>query len=244
MISMCCLSSSMVTPSFLASSGIWWFCSSRRCSVTIFSVGVPSRPMCRSCSVRHSCRSRAQTPIGSKPCSSLQRAFDLLDRPRAHARDLVHRCHQVAVVVEVADDGLADLAHQLVVVGLDRELPAEMIGERAAGRERVLDRRQLFDFLRRARPVAVVEVLAEEILVVLVVPGVVFLLGGASSFSAACGSAACRSSVGTSSSSGFSTTSWLSRSASSSVDIGSSLIACCSDGVRISFCASLVCSFC
>src|SRR5206468_12937963 len=31
---------------------------------------------------------------------------------------------------------------------------------------------------------------------------------------------------------------------SSSVDIGSSLIACCSDGVRISFWTSFVCSFC
>ena len=52
-------------------------------------------------------------------CSSLQRALDLLDRPRAHAGDLVHRRHEIAVVVEVADDGLADLAHQLVV-GLNR----------------------------------------------------------------------------------------------------------------------------
>ena len=78
----------------------------------------------------------------------LQRALDFFDRPRPHARDLVDRRHQVAVVVEVADDGFADLAHQLVV-GLDRELPAEVIGQRAAGRQRVLDRRQLFDFLRR-----------------------------------------------------------------------------------------------
>ncbi len=52
------------------------------------------------------------------------------------------------------------------------------------------------------------------------------------------------SSVGTSSSIGFSTISWLSRSESSSVDIGRSLIACWSDGVRISFWTSLVCSFC
>src|SRR5215203_4111293 len=57
-------------------------------------------------------------------------------------------------------------------------------------------------------------------------------------------SAGCSSSVGTSSSIGFSTISWLSNSESSSVDIGSSLIACCNDGVRISFWTSLVCSFC
>jgi hypothetical protein len=47
-----------------------------------------------------------------------------------------------------------------------------MVGERACRREGVLDRRQLFDFLRGAGPVAVVQVVAEEILVILVVPGV------------------------------------------------------------------------
>jgi hypothetical protein len=123
-----------------------------------------------------------------------------------------------------------------------------VVGQRAGRRERVLDRRQLLDLLRRARPVAVVEVVAEEVLVVGVVPGVVLLsaglgLGPRPSRSAA-GLAGCRSSVGTSSSRGFSTISWFSRSASSSVDIGSSLMACCSDGVRMSFWTSLVWSFC
>jgi hypothetical protein len=47
-----------------------------------------------------------------------------------------------------------------------------MIRERARRRERVLDWRQLFDFRRRAGPVAVVEILAEEVLVVRVVPAV------------------------------------------------------------------------
>ena len=56
-------------------------------------------------------------------------------------------------------------------------------------------------------------------------------------------SAAGGSSAGTSSSMGFSTISWLSSSASSSVDIGSSLIACCRDGVRMSFWTSRACSF-
>ena len=99
------------------------------------------------------------------------------DRPVAHRRDLVDRRHQVPVVVEVADDGRADLAHD-VVVGLDRELPQQVVGERGRRRERVLDRRKFLDFLRRARPVAVVEVVAEEVLVVLVVPGVGLLLLG------------------------------------------------------------------
>ena len=47
-----------------------------------------------------------------------------------------------------------------------------MIGERARRGQRVFDRRQLVDLLRRARPVPVVEVIAEEIFVILVVPGV------------------------------------------------------------------------
>ena len=176
-----------------------------------------------------------------------QRALDFFDRPRPHRGELVHRRDEIAVVVEVADDGFADLAHQLVVVGLHRELPAQMIGQRRAGRERVLDRRQLLDFLRRARPIAVVEIVAEEVFVVLVVPGVGLLsclLRRLVFFRRRCASAGCSSSVGTSSSIGFSTISWFRRSASSSVDIGSSLMACCSDGVRISFWTSFVCSFC
>ena len=42
----------------------------------------------------------------------LQDALDLLDRPRSHRRHLVERGDQVAVVIEVADDRLADLARQ------------------------------------------------------------------------------------------------------------------------------------
>jgi len=50
-----------------------------------------------------------------------------------------------------------------------------VIGQRAGGGQRVFDRRELFDFLRRARPVAVVEVVAEEILVILIVPRIRFV---------------------------------------------------------------------
>ena len=133
------------------------------------------------------------------------------------------------------------------VVGLHRQLPHQVIGQRAGGRERVLDRRQLLDFLRRlaggsrrrdsrrrstrspGRPRCRSCWAAVR---VRISPG-----SGAAS-------AGWRSSVGTSSSIGFSTISWFRRSDSSSVDIGSSLIACCSDGVRISFWTSFVCSFC
>ena len=100
-----------------------------------------------------------------------QRLFDRRDRPRAHRGDLVHRGHQVAVVVEIADDRRADLV-QRVIAGLDPQLPEQVVGERRRGRERVLDRGQLLDLLLRPRAVALVEVVAEEILVVLVVPGV------------------------------------------------------------------------
>ena len=45
----------------------------------------------------------------------LQRLLDVGHRPLAHRRDLLDRRHQVAVVVEVADDGAADLAQALVL---------------------------------------------------------------------------------------------------------------------------------
>ena len=112
-----------------------------------------------------------------EPLHERERPLDVRDRPAAHRRDLVHRRDQVAVVVEVADDGRADLAHH-VVVALDRQLPQQVVRERRRRRERVLDRREFLDLLRRARPVAVVEVVAEEVLVVLVVPGVGLLLLG------------------------------------------------------------------
>ena len=63
---------------------------------------------------------------------------------------------------------------QLLVVGLERELPEQVIGERGGRRERVLDRRQFLDLGRLPRAVAVVQVVAEEIFVVGVVPGVPF----------------------------------------------------------------------
>jgi hypothetical protein len=77
-------------------------------------------------------------------------AFDVVDLPRAHRGDLVDRRHQIPVVVQIADDGLADLAARLVVVGLQRELPFEVVGERAGRGQRVLDRRQFLDLRRHA----------------------------------------------------------------------------------------------
>jgi hypothetical protein len=47
-----------------------------------------------------------------------------------------------------------------------------MVRERAGRRQRVLDGRQLLDLLRRPRPVPVVEVVSEKVLVILIVPGV------------------------------------------------------------------------
>jgi hypothetical protein len=101
----------------------------------------------------------------------LQRALDFADRPVPHRRDLFHRRDEVAVVVEVADDGAADVLQQFVA-RLQRELPQKVIRQRGRRRQRVLDRRQLLHFLRRARAKPVVEIIAEEVLVIGVVPRV------------------------------------------------------------------------
>jgi len=100
-----------------------------------------------------------------------QRTLDVRRRPRPHRGDFLERRDQHPVVIEVADDRRADLACQRVV-GLHRQLPHQVIRQRTRRRQRVLDRRQFLDFLRRSRAVAVVKVVAEEILVILVVPGV------------------------------------------------------------------------
>src|SRR5882672_7516180 len=107
--------------------------------------------------------------------NQLQRLLDRLDRPRAHRRELFDRRDEHPVVIEIADDGLADLTRQRLV-GLHRELPEQVVRQRCRRRERVLDRRQLLHLGRRARPVPVVQIVAEEIFVILVVPGVLFLL--------------------------------------------------------------------
>jgi hypothetical protein len=163
--------------------------------------------------------------MGSNFCTRASARSDVFRRPRPHERHVFDRGHEIAVVVEVADDGFPDLAQQRFI-RLHRQLPEQMVRERLARRERVLDRRELLDFGWCARPIAVIEIVAEEVLVILVVPGValflvlllfLFLLSLLDRL---------YSSVGTSSSMGFSTISWLSSSDSSSVDIGRSLIAC------------------
>ena len=50
----------------------------------------------------------------------LQRLLDVGDRPLAHRRDLLDRGHQIAVVVEVADDRAADFLARLSSLGLHR----------------------------------------------------------------------------------------------------------------------------
>ena len=60
----------------------------------------------------------------------LQRALDLLDRPRPHRGDLVERRDEHAVIVEVADDRGADLAQSSFVVGQQRQLPQHVVGQR------------------------------------------------------------------------------------------------------------------
>jgi hypothetical protein len=107
----------------------------------------------------------------------LERALDIGDEPVTHRRDLLDGGYEIPVVVEIADDGAADLL-QLFVVGLERELPEQVIRQGGGCRERVLDRRQLLDLGRRPRSVPVVEVVPEKVLVVRVVPGVSLFGGG------------------------------------------------------------------
>src|SRR6266542_2159448 len=75
----------------------------------------------------------------------LQRALDIRDRPLPHRGDLFDRGDKIPVVIEVADDRLANLL-ELFVVGLEGKLPEEVIGKRGRRRERVLDRWQLLHF--------------------------------------------------------------------------------------------------
>ena len=58
-----------------------------------------------------------------------QDRLDLRLRPAAHLGELVDRRHQVTVVVQVADDGLADLALVGRDVGAHRQLPKQMVGQ-------------------------------------------------------------------------------------------------------------------
>ena len=105
-----------------------------------------------------------------------QHPLDLSGRPRAHRGDLVDRRYEVAVLVQVADDGGPDLAEQ-IVARAERELPGQVVCQGTRRRQRVLDRRQLLDLPRGPMAVAVVEVVAEEVLVVGVVPGVLPIAG-------------------------------------------------------------------
>src|SRR5205085_11082123 len=44
-----------------------------------------------------------------------QRPFDFRHRPRSHRSQLLERCDQIPVVVEVTDDRRTDLAHHRIV---------------------------------------------------------------------------------------------------------------------------------
>ena len=142
-----------------------------------------------------------------------------------------------------------------------RELPVQVLLEALRPRERVLER-DLLRVLVLARVVRAVEVVLEVGVEVDLVEGVALLLDRRSgvrgrsgrrsppSFAAAPPRlrprSACSAELASSSSSsrGFSTTSWVRTSCSSSLDICRSLIACCSDGVMTSRCESRRLSFC
>ena len=100
-----------------------------------------------------------------------QRALDVRQPTTAPSPRAPRRTPRDTRRRQIADDGRPDVPHGRVV-GLHRQLPHQVVGERTGRREGVLDRRQLLDFLGRPRPIALVQVVAEEVLVILVVPGV------------------------------------------------------------------------
>ena len=73
----------------------------------------------------------------------LQRTLDLRHGPVPHRRDLFDRRHEVAIVIEIADNRGADLPKRSVI-GLHGQLPQQMVRQRRGRREGILDRRQFF----------------------------------------------------------------------------------------------------
>jgi len=106
----------------------------------------------------------------------LQCLFDDGHRPGAEAGDFADRRHQHAIVIDVADDGFANVANQWVG-GLQAQLPLQVIGQRAPIGQRIFNRRQFAYFIRLLGPIPVVQVVAEKILVVGIIPGVAFFIG-------------------------------------------------------------------
>ena len=122
--------------------------------------GRASRPACRP--GRGAGAAAAGTPAGR---ARRRRSDRTPGRARAPARrattsqaperrDLVDRRHQVAVVVDVADDGGADVARQRRPLACRLSCHIRWSASEPLRRERVLDRRQFLDFLRLPRPVA------------------------------------------------------------------------------------------
>jgi hypothetical protein len=74
----------------------------------------------------------------------LQGALHVRHRPLPHRGDFLDRCHEVPVVVQIAENGPADFLEPFVV-GLEGELPEEVVEEGCRARECVLDGRQFLD---------------------------------------------------------------------------------------------------
>ncbi len=104
-----------------------------------------------------------------------QGAFDRSNVPRAQGRDFVYGRDQIPILVDIADDRRPDFPC-LIVSRLQVQLPHQVVGERALARQGVLNGRQFLHFLWLPRTIPVVQILAEEVLVVLIVPGIALLL--------------------------------------------------------------------
>src|SRR6185312_11282662 len=77
---------------------------------------------------------------------------------------------EIAVFVQVADDGLGGVAH-FFRYRLDAQLPAQVVGEGGGGAEKVLKRRP-FNVLALGALIAGIEVVLEEVAVVNFLEGI------------------------------------------------------------------------
>ena len=91
-----------------------WFCSSRRWSRTSVSHGGPDQAEMADLEQQALLQIARADANRIELLHVIERPLDRRDVPVAERRDLVHRGHQVAVVVDVADDRGADVAQRLV----------------------------------------------------------------------------------------------------------------------------------
>ena len=134
--------------------------SSRRWSDTICQATPPWPLTLSICSSRHSRRLRAPTPAGSSDCTTLSASSTSSWRVLAHRGDLLQRRGQIAILVQVADDGFGGVA-DLVGNQADAQLRAQVVAQ-GDGRGKEGLERGLFHRFRGGALVAGIEIVVEK----------------------------------------------------------------------------------